>query len=424
MNMNRKRFIEISSSLTGSVALLATMPWISAFQDAEPAGLGPSDRVRLGFIGVGARGRTLLLNVQDFQERLNVEIVAVCDNYPPHLERAKELTGGYAEGFLDYREMLEKVKLDAVIIATPLHLHVGPTLAAFEAGIHVFCEKAMARTLEDVKLMYDKHVEYDRILVIGHQRLFSPVYLEAIDRIRQGEYGQITMIKGHWHRNTDWIHYKDIEPGSALDRQRNWRLYKESSGGMITELCSHHLQVSNWVMGEQPVSVIGSGSINYWKDHREVWDNFSLVFRYADGTHFNYSCLQSNKHNGMQIQALGKKGMVDLEVNKQFMVNPPAPPAIRKLIHSIESNLFDVIPIGGATWVPAEPVTYGGDFITNNWEMNETQLLLEAFVEYVRKGRAPEKLTIEGYNASTWSLLAEKATMTGEKVELPKEYFI
>lgn len=423
MTINRRRFIELSSILAGSSTLATSMPWLTAFQDTEPSGRNASDRVRIGFIGVGNRGSTLLRNVKNFAGRMNVEIAAVCDIYEPHYQDAIRLTDGKAQAFYDYREMIDKVELDAVIIATPLNEHVGPTVAAYEAGLHVFCEKSMARTLEDAKLMYDKHIEHDKIMLIGHQRLFSPVYLEAIERIRSGAYGPITMLKGHWHRNRDWIMY-DTEPRSIEDRQMNWRLYKETSGGMITELCSHHLQIANWVMGEQPVNVVGSGSINFWKDHREVWDNFSLVFQYPDGTHFNYSCLQSNKHNGVQIQALGNKGMVDLEVNKQFFEDPPAPPAIRKMIHSIESSLFDTIPIGGATWVPAEPVKYGGEFITGEWEMNETQLYLEAFVEYIRKGRAPEELAKEGYNATTWALLAEQATMTGEKMELPEGFLV
>ncbi len=424
MNINRRRFIELSSALAGSSVLMSSVPWLSVFQNAEPSGKNPSDRVRLGFVGVGNRGSTLLLNVKDFADRLNVDIVAVCDNYEPHYQDAIRLTDGNAEAFYDYREMFDRVEMDAVVIATPLNVHAGPTVAAFEAGVHVFCEKAMARTLDDTRLMYDKHIEHDKIMLIGHQRLFSPVYLEAMDRIRKGVYGPITMMKGHWHRNTDWVFYDYTEPGSALDRQLNWRLYKETSAGMITELLSHHLQISNWVLGQQPSYVLGSGSINFWKDHREVWDNFSLVFHYPDGTHFEYSCLQSNKHNGMQIQALGNKGMVDLEINKQFFEDPPAPPAIREMLHNIESSIFDTIPIGGATWVPAEPVAYGGEFISDEWEMNETQLYLEAFVEYVRKGRAPEELTLEGYNASTWSLLAEEATMTGEKVTLPEQYLV
>lgn len=423
MQISRKKFLELTSVLAGSSVMASAMSWISTFNNPALASANPSDRVRLGFIGLGIRGTALLRNVQDFADRLNVDIGAVCDNYEPHYERAIEMTGGEVPAFYDHREMLDQVELDGVVIATPLHHHVGPTVDAMSRGLHVYCEKSMARNLDDVKRMYDAHLEYDKILLIGHQRLFSPVYLKAIEQIRRGDFGPITMVNGNWHRNTDWIFY-DTEPGSALDRQLNWRLYRESSAGMLTELLSHHLQVSNWVKDAQPISVTGSGSINFWKDHREVWDNFSLVFKYDDGTHFKYSCLQSNKHNGMQIQALGNKGMVDLEVNKTYREDPPAPPAIRQMIHSIESSLFETIPIGGATWVPAEPVDYGGEFVSDDWEMNETQLYLEAFVDFIRKGAAPEELTREGYHASTWTLLAEEATYSDRHITLPEEYRI
>lgn len=424
MHINRRKFLELTSALAGSSVAASAMPWISAFNNPSPAGTNTSDRVRIGFIGVGIRGRALLRNVQHFAGRLNVEVAAVCDNYEPHYEQAIEMTGGEVPAYLDYREMLDQVELDGVVIATPLSQHMEPTVDSMEKGVHVFCEKSMERTLDRVKRMYDAHVENDRILLIGHQRLFSPVYLEAIERIRRGDLGPITMIMGNWHRNTDWIFYGHTEPRSELDRRLNWRLYRDTSAGMITELCSHHLQVANWVKNAQPVSVSGSGSINFWKDHREVWDNFSLVFKYADGTHFKYSCLQSNRHHGMQIRAMGNRGMVDLEVNRQFWEDTPAPPAIRQMIHNIESRIFDTIPIGGATWIPAEPVEYGGEFISDDWEMNETQLYLEAFVDFIRKGSAPEELTLEGYNASTWTLLAEDATYSDRHITLPEDYLV
>ena len=421
--MNRKGFLELVSSLAGTTLLATKMPWFGIFNNPTGSSMAPSDRVRVGFIGVGSRGRTLLLNIQSIQDHMNVDIVAVCDNWPEHKERAVALTDGKAEGFLDYREMLEKVPMDAVIIATPLHEHAHMTIDALNMGIHVFVEKAMARTLEDTKAMYDAYLDSGKIMLIGHQRLFSPVYLKAMEMINNGALGQITMLRGWWMRNTDWIFY-DVPGGrgSTLDRQRNWRLYWDTSAGKITELGSHHFQIANWVLDAEPLSVMGSGSLNYHKDGREVHDNFSLVFKYPGGIHFSYDVLDSNRHNGMGFQVLGKNATVQLEANKLYLENPPAPPAIRTMIHNIESSIFETIPIGGATWVPAEPVKYGGEYISADYELNDTQLFMEGFIEFVRKGDAPRKLTDEGYNASTWSLLAEQASRTGKVMTLPQEY--
>ncbi len=422
MSINRKQFLEMTAALAGSTVAMASMPWLAAFQNPAVIGKSASDRIRIGIVGTGGRGTYLLYLMVELQKRLNIDIVAVCDDHQPHLDRAVERSNGQALGFLDYRVMFEQVKMDGVIIATPPGHHAGPTVAAFENGVHVFCEKVMARTMSDTKNMYDKHLQHNTILLTGYQRACNPVHLTAIDRIRNGTYGQITMVRGHWNRNQDWIEYKGIEPASELDRKLNWRLYRDTSGGMITELCSHHIFSSNWVFDSQPVSVVGSGSTNYWKDQREVWDNFGLVFKYEDGSHFVYNCLQSNKHNGVQVQALGSKGMVDFEVNREYQEEPPAPPAIRQLIHDIESSVFNAIPIASATWVPAEPVKYGGQFISDDWKVNDTSLYLEAFLDFIRKGSAPESLTIQGYNASIWALVAEKATYSGVTETLPAEF--
>ncbi len=425
MRISRRKFLEMTSALAGTGVMASTMPWFSIFNNPAPVGKNPSDRVRVGIIGVGSRGRALLLNLLELQDRMNIEIVAICDNYEPHYQRAIDLTNGKAAGFYDYRKMLEEVEMDGIIIATPLHEHAHQTINSLKAGIHVFCEKSMARYLDDVKAMYDTHLEEGKILLIGHQRLFSPVYLQTMERIRKGEVGPVTMMKGWWHRNRDWVFY-DVPGGrgTALDRRLNWRFYEDKSAGMITELGSHHFQVANWVLGSEPESVMGSGSINFWKDGREVDDNFSLIFKYPDGIHFTYDCITSNKHNGMQFQVLGNEGTMELESNKQYEENPPNPPAIRTLLHNIESNLFETIPIGGATWVPAEAVTQGGEFISGDYEMNETLLYLEGFINFIRKGSAPEKLTIEGYNASKWALLAERATKTGSEIKSKKKYIL
>ncbi|MEX0719480.1 MAG: Gfo/Idh/MocA family oxidoreductase [Balneolaceae bacterium] len=426
MSIDRREFLEMVSVLAGSSALSSSMPWFSVFNDPLASGKGANDRVRIGIIGVGSRGSALLSNLQKLTERMNMEIAAVCDNYEPHYERAIKMTNGTAEAFTDHREMLDKVDLDGVVIATPLHEHAHITIDAFRAGLHVYCEKSMARNLVDVKEMYESHLEHDKVFLIGHQRLFSPVYLDAMIRLKEkNEIGPIVFLKAHWTRNREWIFYNNTGGrGTPLDRKLNWRLYEESSAGLFTELGSHHFQIANWVMDSQPKSVIGAGSLNFWRDGREIYDNFSAVFKYPEDIIFSYDCTSSNKHNGVEFQVLGNKGTMELETNRIYEESPPSPPAIRTLIHNIESSLFETIPIGGATWVPSKPVKEGGEFISPDYELNETLLFLEGFVQFIRKGRAPEKLTIEGYQASIWTLLSEQASKTGKETFLPEEYRI
>lgn len=421
--INRRKFLEFTSLLAGTSVMATHMPWFNVFNNPAQASSNPSDRVRLGFIGVGSRGSTLMQNVLVFKDQKNVDIVAVCDNYGPHLERAIELSGG-AEGFYDYREMLDKVDLDGVVIATPIDEHVGPSVYAMQAGCHVYCEKTFARHLDDVKLMYDTHLEENKVLQVGHQRLFDPVYPAAIKMIEEGKIGQVTMVRGVRSRNSEWIFY-DVPGGrgTELDRRRNWRLYRDVSGGMIAELGAHDFQSVNWMMGTPPVSVMGRGSTNYWKS-REVWDNYTVIFEYPGGIQFSYDNMDTNVNSGRQLQVLGNQGTLDVHDNRFFYEDPPPPPALETLLDDLGSNLFGTIPIGGATWVAPEGQTVPDGNISDTEEVQTTLLALEGFVEFIRKGEAPEKLVHEGYNVAIWTLLAEQATLTRELVTIPEKYVL
>ncbi|MFC2116990.1 Gfo/Idh/MocA family protein [Bacteroidota bacterium] len=414
---NRREFLKEMSLFAGASAFMASVPWMNAFAQTNPSNLAASNRVRIGMVGVGSRGRALLLNLQEIE---NTEIVAVCDNYEPNYQRAIELTGGKAKAFYDYREMIDMKDLDAIVIATPLHQHAHITVDFLNAGFHVFCEKSLARTLEDCKRMVDVQSETGKILQIGHQRLFNPVYLNALERIKAGEIGTIVQVRAFWHRNSDW---RRKVPSPELERQINWRLYKESSAGLMTELAAHHIQVANWFLDRIPTRVMGSGSICYWKDGREVYDHVAAIYDYDDGIKCIYDSVTANKHYGLELQIQGDKGTLELEANRIYSENPPTAPGIRQLIHNIEQGIFETIPIGGASWVPETAVTYKGESLAP-YDDNDTYLELVGFVEAVRNGKPYKNLLREGYHASIAALLGLQAMDTNQIVEWPAEYIM
>jgi predicted dehydrogenase len=420
--LNRREFLKKISLVTGSTVALASMPWLKIFNENVYA-KSASDKVRLGFIGIGDRGSALLKNVQAFESLLNVEIAAICDNYEPNYQRAIQYTNGKAKPFYDYRELLAMKDLDGVVIATPLTEHCHITVDALDAGLHVFCEKAMARNLDDTKKMYDEHIRTKRILQLGHQRIFNPIYLAAIEKIRKGEIGQVTHMRAYWHRHGDWR--RTVPKGRPeLDRVINWRLYDDLSAGLFTELLSHQMQVANWVKDSFPTSVVANGSLIYYTKNREVYDHMSCLYYYPDGSQFMYDSINSNKYYGCEEQILGSKGTMELELNKVYSETPPPAPAILQLVNDMEKGIFNTIPIGGASWVPETAVKYKGEYITDNYKMDETKLQLEAFMRYIRDGKAPEELPIQGYYSSVWSLLAEQAAKTQQRVTLDEKYRI
>lgn len=165
-------------------------------------------------------------------------------------------------------------------------------------------EKAMARTLDECKAIYDAYQTTNQVLYFCMQRMYDEKYIKGMQMIHSGLIGDVVGMRCHWFRNADW---RRPVPSPELEHKINWRLYKESSGGLMTELACHQLEVCNWAAKRMPVSIIGMGDIVYWKDGREVYDSVNVTYRYSDGTKIAYESLISNKFNGMEDQILGTK---------------------------------------------------------------------------------------------------------------------
>jgi predicted dehydrogenase len=411
---NRRDFLKTFTMLAGTGMLASGAPWLSSVMAQESG-----RKVKLGIIGVGSRGR-YLLNI--LMEIPGADITAFCDNYEPNFNRAKEILGSGSTGYYDYRQLLEKEDLDGVVIATPLHEHAHITIDALNAGLHVFCEKAMARTLEDCNAMMEAHLATGRILQIGHQRLYNIKYLQALKDIEEGLIGKVTQIRAYWHRNSDW---RRKVPSPELERKINWRLYDEYSLGLMTELASHQVQVANWILGERPECVWGAGSINHWKDGREVYDNVNLVYKYPGGTHLVYDSMTSNKKYGLEEQIMGPLGTLELEAGVKYKEFPKPAPGIIQLINDLEHSLFEVVPIGGPSWVPDDPSEDRGEYIIDEVMRSDGSIMeMEAFVANVRDNRNDELATREGYYASVSVLMGYEAMKKNEVVFWPENSVI
>jgi predicted dehydrogenase len=263
----RRTFLGASAGLTLAPLLAAA---------AEPAAL-----VRVSVIGSGARGSDLIRALSTID---SAEIVGICDDYPPHLQQGLKYAGPAAKEFSDYRQMLDAVKPAAVVIAVPLHLHCPIAMACLDAGCDVFLEKTMCRTLDEAEQLARRVAESRRVFQIGLQRRAHPIYVQAAAMIDAGMIGQVTAIKAQWHRNNNWrrpIPRPKTDPQwAALERRLNWRLYRDTSGGLMAELGSHQMDVVNWLLKTTPKRVVAAGGIDYWRDGREVFDNIFCTYEY------------------------------------------------------------------------------------------------------------------------------------------------
>jgi len=154
--------------------------------------LGANERVRLGVIGVGGRGKSL---VKTFQKHRDAQVVAVCDVYAPHVREAGELVGREADQYRDFRMVIERNDVDAIVIATPDHWHAIQTITACAAGKDVYCEKPASMTIHEGRRMVEAARRNDRVVQIGTQRRSSPAFARLADLVRSGVIGKVTVSR-------------------------------------------------------------------------------------------------------------------------------------------------------------------------------------------------------------------------------------
>jgi predicted dehydrogenase len=293
--IGRRNFLR---ALAGTPAL-ATLGGASAM--AAPVRGGP---VRIGFIGVGGQGRALLGHV----DPAFGQVIAMADINPASLARADEVLAkrkqGPATHYVEWQEMLHRENVEAVIVAVPLWAHADVVVPCLEAGKHVLCEKMMAWDVDGCKRMKAAAVKANRVLEIGYQRNYNPVYRAAYDGIIKRELlGDVYHVRLAWHRNGNWRRAGE-PPSTDYDPSRfgyptfehlwNWRLYWKYSRGLFAELCSHQLNATNWYVNAAPTAVHAYGGVHRYRDGREAHDHVYAIFEYPKGLTATFSSIESN----------------------------------------------------------------------------------------------------------------------------------
>jgi len=303
---------------------VATTPALAAL-GAAAAARGPvrGGPVRVGYIGLGGQGRVLLGET----EPAFAQVRALCDVNPSRLKKADDVMAKVgappAKHYDDWKAMLQKEDLEAVVIALPLWMHAEVAAGCMEAGKHVLCEKMMAWDPEGCRRMLETAKKTGRLLEIGYQRNYNPIYQAAYDGIiKQGVLGDVFHARLLWHRNGPWRRKED-PPSPDFDPSRwgyptfdhliNWRLYWKYSQGLLAELASHQVNVANWFFGATPAAVLGSGGVYRWTNEaREVPDHVYVVFEYPQGRTAVFTSIESNAYDHYYEAYFGTKGSLIL----------------------------------------------------------------------------------------------------------------
>jgi predicted dehydrogenase len=301
--------------------------------------LGANDRIRLGIIGPGDRGQQIMREAV----ACGAEFLGAADVYTRRLEEIKRIAPS-AKTYLDYRYLLDDKDVDAVLIATPQHLHCEHFTAALDAGKHVYQEKTMAFTVEHAKRMRAAFQKAGkRTVQIGHQSCSSGLVTDAAAFSAPELLGRITAIHAHMYRNTphgkpQWSRpvYPDVNPENVLwkpflgeaaprdfdpNRFINWRFFWDYSGGNVYENMCHQLSFWYKVLGLQiPKAVTMTGGIYLWKDGREVPDTMNVAMEHPEEILFSWDSSFGNNHLGSSEAVLGTDGTI--EKSQQIRYTP------------------------------------------------------------------------------------------------------
>jgi predicted dehydrogenase len=350
-SLDRRDFLRKASAVSvalGTAGAALASPKASKSSSARSSGrvLGANDRITVGVIGVGGRGSGDANSFAAVGEKNNsCQIVAVADTYQKRVTANKERHK--CDGYMDYREIINRKDIDAVVIATPDHWHARVALEAMDSGKDVYLEKPMCHTIDEAHMLVNTVKETGRVLQVGSQTTSADQWWKAKKAIADGMIGKMIMSQGSYHRDSvegewnykideaagpdgkgedyiDWKMWLGKAPARAWDPDRffRFRKYWDYSGGIATDLFYHVVAPLNicWDKPQFPHKVMASGGIYggpKFEYKREVPDTFHLVGEYAEG---HSLVLSSSMANSQHIPGLirGHEGSIIMVDNGQF----------------------------------------------------------------------------------------------------------
>lgn len=398
--MFRRDFLKQAGLITGSMLLQSQI--LNAFSRF------PDRIVNVGLIGSGDRGKGLIHTLK--QLSTSFRLTGICDVLEFRLKEAEMAFGASGlKQYADYRKLLEDKSIDAVMIATPLNSHYAVAVAAIEAGKHVYLEKTMTYSIEEaqklVKLL-ERHPK--QVLQVGHQYRYTPLYYRVKEMIDKGYLGKVTQIESRWDRNWNW---RRSVPDASLEKQVNWRMYKEYSGGLVAELLSHQMDFINWAFNTHPDEVLGTGGIDFYKDGRETFDNVQVTLRYNQNNMIgNFGATCGNAYDGYLFRLKGTRGTISL-LTDQGVFYPEKDS--RKELETVDG-------VTGASKI--EWNTEGGIPILKEKSKDGTWYALSDFYKAITTGTMPASNAKTGATTAVCVHLANQAIAQHQVKSWKSEY--
>jgi len=336
-DLNRRKFLKIAGGVSAQTLIGARMHLLG-----QSGPVKANDHIQIALIGAGGQGQS---DTKVAVQVPGVKLVAVADCYDGRLAHSKELWGSDVFTTRDYREILARPDIDAVIIGTPDHWHKQASVDAMKAGKDVYCEKPMIHLYSDGPEMIEAARATGRIMQVGSQRVSSVVYTKAKELLAAGAIGKLNMVAAHWDRNSsqgawnytvppdaspqtcDWPRFLGTAPKVPFSAEQffQWRKWATYGSGVAGDLFVHLFSGTHFITGSNgPTRGMATGGLRFWKDGRDAPDVMLGLFDYPEG--FNLSLRVNFVDGGEESEGLiftGSEGMIEILGNSVTVSRTP-----------------------------------------------------------------------------------------------------
>jgi predicted dehydrogenase len=395
--------------------------------------LGANERVQVGFVGFGLIGGQ---HVHDFKNQKDADLAAMCDVYQPRLEQGVAACGQTAKPYKDFRKMLDNKDLQAVVVCTPDHWHALITMMACAAGKDVYVEKPLTLFVREGRWMVDVAARHKSVVQVGTQQRSGTSYQHARQLLQSGYIGQIMNMRAASYRNImpgfgnpadstapndfDYEMWLGPAPKRPFNKERglyHFRWFWDYSGGQMTNLGAHEIDIMQWVMDVKgPSAVSSSGGRFALKDVGETPDTQDALFEYPGFTaSYSFREVSGGRRAGTGLEFFGTKGSM-LVTRSGFEVFPDM-----KTDPANAIPVFQGHPAGGPErvqikpepWVPAMKEAGSSDQQFDSHARN--------FLDCIKSRQQPASNVEGGHRTATATHLANISLRTGRKLKWDPE---
>ena len=371
----------------------------------------PGPPVKCGVIGLGNQGREILAMAARLP---NAPVVALCDHYKAAFRRAAE-SAPAAKQHTDYRDLLADPEVQAVIVATPTHLHREIAVAAMQAGKHVYLEAPIAHTLEDARTIAAaaKALPARQIFQAGLQFRENPQNHHVLKFVRTGATGRIAVSRGQFNKKQSW---RRSSPNGDREKALNWRLYRDSSIGLPGEVGIHSLDLACWYSDKLPVAIHGLGGILQWQDDREVADTVTVILEFAGGYRHTFTATLANSFEGESEVFFGSDAAILIRDNRAWMFKETDAPLLGWEVYARKDDFLNdsgIALVANATKILAQ-----GKKPAEAASQTEPplQFALGRFIEHINDGTKPDSDWKAGLQSAVLAIKAHEAVQKGTRI--------